>query len=57
MSKREGNAEIRVLIGSGHPSGDKDARDAAPIPKSAGVKVVSKAEAEAGPKASAKGKA
>lgn len=56
MSRREGNTQFRVLIGSGHPSGDKDARDAAPIPKSAGVKVVSKAET-AGSKASAKGKA
>lgn len=58
VSKRERSADIRVLIGSGHPSGDKDARDAGPIPKSAGVKVVSKAQVEiARSKASAKPKA
>lgn len=42
MSSNRRNGEIRAIIGSGYLAGDKDLRDAGPIPKAAGVKVVSK---------------
>lgn len=44
MRKRSRPGEVRVVIGSGHLAGALDARDAGPIPESAGVKVVPQKE-------------
>jgi hypothetical protein len=46
VSKSRQNGEVRAIIGSGYLAGDKDLRNAGPIPKSAGVKVVSKTSAK-----------
>lgn len=54
MSKTRQNGEVRAIIGSGYLAGDKDLRSAGPIPKSAGIKIVSKVSAKGTKSASSK---